>query len=96
MVLEFLEFLKLFWTFLILKFRILDSHCLGYNISDDPCLELLLVMKYYCNSAQGKLDNRSSHQVTVTGCHFQCCHICWMPFDPLLITFPYSGMNDPG
>ena len=30
-----------------------------------PCLDLLLVIKYYFNSTQGNLHNRPSHQVTV-------------------------------
>ena len=39
-----------------------------------PCLDLLLVIKHYFNSAQGNFKNRPSHQLTVypnrAECHF--------------------------
>ena len=40
-------------------------NALGYNISVCPCLDLLFRIKYNFNSAQGNLNNRPGHQVTV-------------------------------
>ena len=98
-VLEKIQFFMLVLE-LFLKSEFLTINFLGYNILVGPCLNLLYVIKYYFNSAQSNLNNRSNHQVTValtgTGCYFQNCDICWTPFDRLLlllITFLYSEIT---
>ena len=63
-VLEKIQFFMLVLE-LFLKSEFLTINFLGYNILVGPCLNLLFVIKYYFNSAQSNLNNRSNHQVTV-------------------------------
>ena len=101
-VLEKIQFFMLVLE-MFLKSEILTINILGYNILVGPCLNLLYVIKYYFNSAQSNLNNRSNHQVTV-GPNWN-----WMRFSKLrylldtiyysyqllllLITFLYSEIK---
>ena len=79
MVSGFLEFLELFWIFLVLETYLKNPLVLELFLNSKffpstffiatfpgaPCLDLLSVMKYCFNSAQGNLNNRSSYRLTV-------------------------------
>ena len=73
---KFLFFSGLFWNcFWVQNFWQSDFYVTTFTVA--PSLDSLFVIKYYFHSAKGNLNNRSSHQVTVSS------NWRWMSFSKL-------------